>query len=342
MLVLVISAMCIMTAHAIQLYTDGDYTYADADANHVALYAYNGDSNVLTVPSYFSDKGVSKIYDYAFENNTAINQIDFSQNMGQLSVIGTKSFSECTSLTGTLTLPSSLRNLGYASFQGCTGLDTLYVNLGIRDIPEQCFNRCSGLRYIYLPTELESINRLAFANCTSLEAVYISSSVTYINEYAFTNSDPTLYVYNNSYAHQFAIDTQISYVVIDPPQPEPTEVPTEEPTEEPTTAPTDAPTEPITPTEESTIAPTEPVTEAPTQAPVAILGDVDGDGSVSTIDATVMQRYLASVAYPAGCNFTYGDVDGDGTITILDVTYIMRYLAGIDVPYPVSEPIQNQ
>ena len=324
---IILIVLCSTTAFAVSLYVDGDYTYADIDDYNVSLYAYSSENSLLTVPAEFSGRNISEIYPYAFEYNTDITGVDFSQNDNRMKVINTKAFNECTELSGDLILPSSIRTLGFAAFQGCVKLASLTVNYGVAEIPAQCFNRCSGLKNIILAPSVESIGNLAFAKCSSLESVYLPSSVTYISTSAFNDSAPTLYVYYDSYSHHFAEEKGFRYVVLNPPA-DPTEPPTEAPTEAPTQAPT--------------AEPTQPVTEAPTQAPVAILGDVDGDGNVSTIDATVMQRYLASVAYPAGCNFAYGNVDGDGTITILDVTYIMRYLASIDVPYPVNEPIHNQ
>lgn len=347
LLALILCAFSAATVFAVSIYTDGDYKYIDVDQYHVGLYDYTGESSVLTVPAYFSDRSVSQIYEFAFENRDDLTSIDFSQTQGQLDFIGAKAFNGCTGLSGTLSLPASLRTLGYAAFQGCTGLDTLYVNLGIRDIPEQCFNRCAGLRYVYLPTELETIGRLAFANCTDLEYVYIPSTVTYINPYAFTNSEPVLYVNNESYAQQYAIDNGFDYVIIDPPS-EPTEPPTEpEPTEAPTEPePSEAPTEP-----EPSEAPTEPPTEPePTEIPTEYqptepsgyyLGDVDCNGQVDIVDATIIQRRLAYIAHIDGCDITHGDVDGDGSITIIDVTYIQRYLAEIDTPYPIGIWIAN-
>lgn len=329
LLVLLLTAMCITTAFAVSLYTDGDYTYVDVDSDRVALYNYSGDSDTLVIPAYFSNRGVSQIYDYAFEENNSFTKIDFSQNLGQLNIIGTKSFSECTSLTGTLSFPASLRNLGYASFQGCTGLESLYINLGIREIPEQCFNRCSGLYTVYLPSELESIDRLAFGNCSSLETIYIPISVTYISPYAFTNSNPTMYVYNNSYAQRFAIDHDMRYIVIDPPQ-QPTEpVPTEDHTETPTQLdPTEVPTE---------IEPTIVPTEEPTQANGYYLGDVNGDSVVDIIDATLIQRYCAKLLINVEYEIIHGDVNENNSVDDIDATLIKRFLASIEVYYPIGE-----
>lgn len=208
-------AISIVPYSAVSIYTDGDYSYADVDANNVALYAYDGDSDTLVIPEQFSGRAVSEVYDYAFQNNTDITVIDFSQNNGWLKKIGIKSFAECTGLTGDLNLPSSIRNLNIGSFQGCTGFTSLVINTGVREIPRQCFNRCSGLCEVYLPSDLESIDDIAFGNCDNLDKVYIPRSVTYISETAFARSYPTLHVYYQSYAYDYAKNNNMDYVLSD-------------------------------------------------------------------------------------------------------------------------------
>ena len=60
-----------------------------------------------------------------------------------------------------------------------------------------------------------------------------------------------------------------------------------------------------------------------------MLGDTDGDFSVTILDATGIQRNLADLGvaiFDADC----ADYDGDGEVTILDVTAIQRNLAELD------------
>ena len=71
------------------------------------------------------------------------------------------------------------------------------------------------------------------------------------------------------------------------------------------------------------------------------LGDVDGDGEVTIIDATFIQRHLASLAIPFKMNEATADTDGDGEITIIDATFIQRYLASLAVPYDIGNPINK-
>ena len=71
------------------------------------------------------------------------------------------------------------------------------------------------------------------------------------------------------------------------------------------------------------------------------LGDVDGDGEVTILDATRIQRRLANLCMLDGSDYDrdinewddplyqVADVDGDGRVSIFDALRIRRYLAGI-------------
>lgn len=93
-----------------------------------------------------------------------------------------------------------------------------------------------------------------------------------------------------------------------------------DPTEPPTEKPTEAPT--VTPTE----APTESPTEAPEPSRGRKTGDVDGDGEVTILDATAIQRVLVKLVTPTDDMLTAGDVDSDGLFTILDANRIQCIL----------------
>jgi len=72
----------------------------------------------------------------------------------------------------------------------------------------------------------------------------------------------------------------------------------------------------------------------------SILGDVDGDGDVSAIDATYVIRYSAQIDVQLDeAALMRGDVDGNEEIEIVDATYIQRYLAEFDIPFLIGEPI---
>ena len=70
------------------------------------------------------------------------------------------------------------------------------------------------------------------------------------------------------------------------------------------------------------------------------LGDADGDGEVSIVDATVILRKMASmnVAY---LNEKAADIDGDG-LDVVDATLIQRHLVQMSVPFPIGTFIAEQ
>ena len=68
---------------------------------------------------------------------------------------------------------------------------------------------------------------------------------------------------------------------------------------------------------------------------VYILGDADGDGAVSILDATCIQRRLVNLPVASFVERA-ADVDGDG-LNILDATQVQRYLAGFQNPYGIGQ-----
>ena len=71
-----------------------------------------------------------------------------------------------------------------------------------------------------------------------------------------------------------------------------------------------------------------------------ILGDVDGDGNVSIIDATYIQRFIADIEIPFYLDNMVSDIDGDGQVTIIDATFIQRYLSGLIAGENIGKPIK--
>ena len=73
-------------------------------------------------------------------------------------------------------------------------------------------------------------------------------------------------------------------------------------------------------------------------APEVILGDADGDGDVTILDAAAIQRTLAGLPV-AAYNEKAADADGDGEVTILDATAIQRYLVNLPANGNIGKPI---
>ena len=63
--------------------------------------------------------------------------------------------------------------------------------------------------------------------------------------------------------------------------------------------------------------------------PTILMGDVNGDGSVTVQDATVLQKYLAGLVTLSDEQLAVADTNGDGSVTVADATVIQKYLAGL-------------
>lgn len=113
------------------------------------------------------------------------------------------------------------------------------------------------------------------------------------------------------------------------------EIPTTQPTTQaPTTViPTTAQPTTIAPT---TVAPTtvqpttQPTTQTETTGPQGLgVGDVNMDGVISILDATLVQKYLAELTTLTDEQVSYCDFDFDGRVSVMDSTGIQKYLAYI-------------
>ena len=58
-----------------------------------------------------------------------------------------------------------------------------------------------------------------------------------------------------------------------------------------------------------------------------IAGDADGDGQVTVMDATRIQRFIAELCTEDDLDMKAANVDGDEVVTIMDATRIQRYKA---------------
>ena len=87
-------------------------------------------------------------------------------------------------------------------------------------------------------------------------------------------------------------------------------------------------------------------TNLPDDANVSgLLGDADGDGSVTITDATCIQRVVAGLPISTEFNERLADTDEDGEITITDATFIQRWLVGLEsnpnIGNPKGEEVHN-
>ena len=60
-----------------------------------------------------------------------------------------------------------------------------------------------------------------------------------------------------------------------------------------------------------------------------LLGDVNGDGQVTVVDATLIQKYISGLVTFSDTQKAAADVNGDGSVSVIDATLIQKYIAGL-------------
>lgn len=96
--------------------------------------------------------------------------------------IGKHAFYNCASLKN-LSLPSSLKKIGEAAFQG-TAIEHLVIPEGVEEICEDAFYNCKQLSSVTMNANAVKIDTYAFCNCTQLGSIDLSNA-TYIGPRAF-------------------------------------------------------------------------------------------------------------------------------------------------------------
>ena len=97
-------------------------------------------------------------------------------------------------------------------------LTTYTVPSGIKTIECAAFEGSKNLSSIYLPPTIKRIENFAFAECQNLNFINIPKEVDYIGEIPFWHCDKvTIEVVSGSYAEQYCIDHDLNYVSVTDP-----------------------------------------------------------------------------------------------------------------------------
>lgn len=205
----------VVAAHAETVYVYNGYSYTLMENPYISICGWDNSSESFTVPAQLDGSFVKEIGDRALRNNEAVTSLDFSGAI-YLTRIGNLAFKGCKNVSGTVSVPARVTDVGISAFQECTGMEQFNFYAGSATVPMQCCYLCTSLKNVVISDQVTAIEKLAFASCDSLESVRLPRSVTSIDSSAFQD-DPnlTLGVYFGSYAHQYAKDNSIPYVFLD-------------------------------------------------------------------------------------------------------------------------------
>ena len=101
----------------------------------------------------------------------------------QVKYIG--SFQGCTGIGFIDNMPATVETIADYAFQGCTMLEKVTLNDGLKYIGISCFEGCKMLTSIKLPESLKVLRENAFRLCTGLQTVEFDDNINFYDGYSY-------------------------------------------------------------------------------------------------------------------------------------------------------------
>ncbi len=101
----------------------------------------------------------------------------------------------------------------YEGVKGNVKIPDTHNDSSVTMVGNSCFKDNITVTSIVIPSTVTEIGYLAFMNCSNLKSVVIPESVTSIGTQAFYGFTGTIYCQKDSFAHSYAIENNISYIV---------------------------------------------------------------------------------------------------------------------------------
>ena len=165
------------------LIKNGDYTYIlDEDENTYIIYEYTGNDNMITLPSKFNNKIISRIGDFAFFGNKNLISVTIPKN---ISFVGDLSFGDCKLLQSVIFNSGGSYEIGHCAFRRCNSLINLDLT-GVKILRNSCFALCPSLRTVVCPSSVVYFGGNCFYNDNIDLTIHASDiSLMTVEPYAF-------------------------------------------------------------------------------------------------------------------------------------------------------------
>ena len=131
-----------------------------------------------------------------------------------VSKIGSVAFYHCCDILRSVTIPFSVKEIGYHAFHNCSLLTDLALPYSVLKIEPFAFDGCSSLRSLNIPFSVTNIGSWAFSGC-SLAIICLPKTIKTIEANAFSSLkwQPVFVVESGSVAYDFVIKNRFQYVV---------------------------------------------------------------------------------------------------------------------------------
>ena len=87
--------------------------------------------------------------------------------------------------TGECRLPSEVRTIASAAFEGCAGVRSITLPAGLQTIEDRAFEGCSALEEMVIPSSVQALGNFAFSSCWSLRSITLPEGVQCLGEGCF-------------------------------------------------------------------------------------------------------------------------------------------------------------
>ncbi|MDE6683380.1 MAG: leucine-rich repeat domain-containing protein, partial [Muribaculaceae bacterium] len=131
---------------------------------------------------YELPSSVNSIGDYAFAYCDQVTSVKLPSSLKGL---GTACFEGCSHLSGELDIPEGVEILNPNTFKDCKKIAKINLHDNIRNIQSEVFSGCSSLESITLPKSITKIYPGLFNGCSSLDNLNIPENVNIIGNSAF-------------------------------------------------------------------------------------------------------------------------------------------------------------
>ncbi len=250
-----------------------------------------------------------------YKGSSAVLSTAYYYNLLPITSVGSNAFNSNKTLEK-ITFTSNLTAIQSYAFSNCTALKTVVLKENVSVIDVGAFSACSALSSINLEdTNLEVVSRSSFSGCDALTEVTLPDTVTTIEDTAFAYCDGLTKitipksVTSISDTVFYNTDNVVIYCY------------------ENSTA--------------HTYAVDNSIEYVLIEAPETyILGDVDNNGKVTILDATMIQLYLIEMLEADDKMIVRGDIDRNGFLSIMDATSIQRFLAELDFTRNIGDTFE--
>ena len=251
----------------------------------------------------YKNTPVTSIGDWAFANNKYVETVEIPDSIKK---IGKGAFYNCVKLQS-ITIPEDVTALSANTFEKCLYLEEVNLGSKLKSIGDEAFYDCRRLRTLDIPAFVTEIGEEAFTNCRSLTNLTIPDGVKKLGD---ENSVGYGMFENCKNLSQITVPASVSYINPD--------------TFDGCGSLTICGEKNSAAQEFATI---NKIYFKVISEPDCMVGDINGNGTVSIDDATMVQKAVAEMVVLTGTQTLAADADGDGVVNINDATMIQKYIA---------------